>query len=288
LFELQSKYKRQIEILGLVLSGSYSSFDLAALFNVEELTIKRDLNELRSYGIDIHSRKNEGVIISSPIPKEKLLTTISFYLNICRGEVNIDKSINLLIDKFNLKILSNIVLLQRCIEGAECAVIDYNKSGEAVEKDKVIEPLFIFQNDGYWRLVINGEENVKQLLIDKILTVTPGGKKFNVCSSGFGDPLKYAWKSWFGNEVFKVKLWLSPFWAERLMPRSLVADQTICMQEDGSAIFECSVNSLNEIAGWIVSRGEGVKVIEPEALKMQVISLAEGALQNYIKEVGLT
>ncbi len=41
------------------------------------------------------------------------------------------------------------------------------------------------------------------------------------------------------------------------------------------------VNSLVEIAGWIVTRGEGVKVLEPAELKTRVLELAKGVLKNY-------
>ncbi len=53
-------------------------------------------------------------------------------------------------------------------------------------------------------------------------------------------------------------------------PRMLVSDQKITKNEDGSVIFECTANSLSEIAGWIVSRGEGVKVLESNELKSVV------------------
>jgi predicted DNA-binding transcriptional regulator YafY len=49
----------------------------------------------------------------------------------------------------------------------------------------------------------------------------------------------------------------------------------------GSIFFEATVNSLNEIAGWIISRGEGVKVLAPDILKEHVMELAQGVLKNY-------
>lgn len=57
--------------------------------------------------------------------------------------------------------------------------------------------------------------------------------------------------------------------------------QKIKENPDGSIIIEITVNSLNEIAAWIVSRGYGVKVIEPVELKKQVIKLAKDTLKNY-------
>ena len=63
--DIRAKLKRQSEILGLILSDkkSISVADLAFKYGCEELTIKRDLKELRSTGIDIHSSGKSGVKI---------------------------------------------------------------------------------------------------------------------------------------------------------------------------------------------------------------------------------
>ncbi len=41
------------------------------------------------------------------------------------------------------------------------------------------------------------------------------------------------------------------------------------------------MNSLDEAATWVLSFGKGVKVLEPEELKIKVIQLAKDALSNY-------
>ncbi len=58
--------------------------------------------------------------------------------------------------------------------------------------------------------------------------------------------------------------------------------QIIEEYEDGTMDLSITVNSLSEIASWIVSRGEGVIVIEPPELKEKVIELAKGTLGNYV------
>lgn len=122
---------------------------------------------------------------------------------------------------------------------------------------------------------------MKQYLIDKIVKVKSPGQRFEKSEYKFSDSFKYSWKSWLGEEKHKIKLWLSPFWADRVNPRMLVADQKITKNRDGSVIFEFTVSSLSEIAGWIVSRGEGIKVMEPNELHSMVVSLAKGVLSNY-------
>lgn len=284
-FDFQSKFKRQIEILGLCLSDEFPkpiiTFDLAEYFQVEELTIKRDLQDLRSYGIDIHSHKRTGLCLETKLPKEKLVDIILHYVGLNHNDYALDKSTSLLVEKKGDCALSNLVMLQLCIDNSEAAKIDYNKMGSKIENDKVIEPLLIFQNEGSWRLLAGSDGIMKQYLIDKIVKVKSTGQRFEKSEYKFPDLFKYSWKSWLGDEKHKIKLWLSPYWAERVNPRMLVQDQKITKNEDGSVIFECTVNSLSEISAWIVSRGEGVKVLEPEELKNLVIGLANGVLANY-------
>lgn len=284
MFEIQSKIKRQIEILGLCLSNAkdMKTVDLADFFQVEELTIKRDLQELRSYGIDIHSTRKAGLCLTTPLENAKLVEAILHYIGLNHTSLSIDKSTSLLVEKFGIRALSHIVLLQLCIDKSVTALIDYNKEASIVDKDKKIEPLLIFQNEGTWRLLVQSGEVIKQYILDKITNVRMTKEQFRkIPREKFEDLFMTSWKSWLGDEKHKVKLHLSKEWAERVNPRMLIKSQKITKQEDGSIIFEATVNSLNEIAGWIVSRGEGVKVLEPKALKDGVINLAKGVLRNY-------
>lgn len=85
MFDFQTKFKRQIEILGLCLSEEIvkplRTFDLADYFKVEELTIKRDLQDLRSYGIDIHSDKNLVFVSFQNYQQKKLLKSFLIILD---------------------------------------------------------------------------------------------------------------------------------------------------------------------------------------------------------------
>ena len=285
MFDFQSKFKRQIEILGLCIADQLKkpirTFDLAEYFHVEELTIKRDLQDLRAYGIDIHSNKKSGVCLTTELPKQKLVDIILHYAGLNHNDYALDKSTSLLVEKRGVDALSNMVALQLCIDNSEVVLIDYYKRASNIQSEKLIEPLLIFQNEGIWRLLAASEGKMKQFLLDKILRVKPTGKKFEKAEYKLSDLFKYSWKSWVGDEKHKIKLWLAPYWADRVKPRMLVLDQKITKNDDGSIIFECTVNSLSEIAGWVVSRGEGIKVIEPKELKDQVIELANGVLRNY-------
>lgn len=285
MFNFQSKLKRQIEILGLCLSDHLQKpikiFDIADYFQVEVLTIKRDLQDLRSYGIDIHSNKKSGICIEKELSKEKLIEFIFHYVKLNHNDYALDKSTALLVEKRGVKALSNIVMLQLCIDNSLATKIYYNKMGTEVEEYNEIHPLLILQNEGSWRLLAGSGGKIKQYLVDKIVSVLTTGKRFDKEEYKFSDLFKHSWKSWLGDEKHNVKLWLSPYWAERVTPKMFVVEQKIEKNKDQSIIFECTVNSLAEIASWIVSRGKGVKVIEPIELQSLVISLAKETLSNY-------
>lgn len=210
------------------------------------------------------------------------METILHYIGLNHTALSIDKSTSLLVEKFGTRALSHIVLLQLCIDNSCYAMVDYNKQASLIEKDKKIEPLLVFQNEGTWRLLVQSGEIIKQYILDKITNVRMTEEKFNkVPREKFEDLFMHSWKSWLGDEKHKIKLHLSKEWAERVNPRMLIRGQKVTKQDDGSIIFEATVNSLNEIAGWIVSRGEGVKVLAPAALREQVIELANAVLKNY-------
>jgi DeoR/GlpR family transcriptional regulator of sugar metabolism len=72
------KLKRKIKLL-ITLSNSKAITidDLAVEFNVETLTIKRDLCFFRSLGFKLHSTKNVGVELTEDVDVDKLSEFLS-------------------------------------------------------------------------------------------------------------------------------------------------------------------------------------------------------------------
>ena len=102
MFDFKIKFKRQIEILGLCLSKSYEGMsvsDLADKFSVEELTIKRDLNDLRASGIAIHSQKGFGIVVDKKPPAEKIRELIKQYGALITSGGFVEKSTALLVTR---------------------------------------------------------------------------------------------------------------------------------------------------------------------------------------------
>ena len=284
--EFRNKLKRQLEIVGICLSQNYpghlSTFDLADMSGVEELTIKRDLKDLRSEGIDIHSVRGKGVRLTSNLTDERIRELIQQYTALAISFEAVDKSTGLMVNRLSEKALANIIILEMCIETRTRVLIDYEKESEGVDFRREVAPHRIFQRDNYWRVLAVENGVLKQFHLNKIVDAKATGFQFEPLPDEKIDELfKYSWRSWLGDERYNIKLKLSHLWADRLLPKQLMEHEKITIMKDGAVLYETTVNTLDEIAGWVVSRGSGVTVLEPEELRERVIKLAKESIQNY-------
>lgn len=277
--------KRQIEMLGILFSETLPKparvTDLACFFNVDDVSIKRDLSRLRSMGIDIHSSKKEGVVVSSTFRKRDMVELILRYSSMSSRDEFLDKSTFLLAEKFGDKLLSNFILLQMCAESRLLARIKYLKEANTVV-DLTIEPLLLYQDEGHWCVLVQGRRETEQYLLEKISEVTKTDTNFDrrevpeeayivadsccLCSG----PITYT-----------VKLRVSHDMALQILAAKLMLSEKMTMLESGSILFEGETDNLSEIAVWIASKGRGIIVEEPASLKERVIHLASGTLSNY-------
>lgn len=284
MLEVQTKVKRQIEMLGLAILNTegLKDADFAVIFGRDIPTIKRDMQELRGLGIPIHSEKKKGVCLEGKIEPRLLRELLLQYIGICNSTSGIDRATTLLVKKQSLRALGVVVTLQRCIDSTTVAIVDYQKDEHEIEKGRELQPLIIFSSEGYWRVLAVNDGRIKQYLIDKILRIVPSERHFKkVPQERIDEMFRYSFRSWVGEEKHRVRIHLSRVWAERLKPRQMLETQVITVNDDGSIVFEATVNSLPEMASWAVSRGSGVTVMEPPELREMVVTLAQGALANY-------
>ncbi|MCC6864548.1 MAG: WYL domain-containing protein [Ignavibacteria bacterium] len=284
--DLRSKLKRQLEITGIILSQNYSGIiraaDLAYIFTVEELTIMRDLQQLRAIGIDIHSTKKHGVCINKKIKNNKLLELIQQYVSLAMYSSVADKPTKLLVNRLGEKSIANIVILQMCAEKNCSAAIDYETENGRLDFGREINPVLVYQNEGYWRVLASENGYFKQFHLNKILEARQTEKEFQkIDPEVLNELFMFSWKSWIGKEKFNVKLQFTQIWKERILPKQMMENEKFTQAGKDEYIYETTVNSLDEIASWIVSRGKGIKVLEPDELKEKVIFLAKQTIENY-------
>lgn len=282
--DIRTKIKRQIEIVGNVVSSEdiLTIDDLAYKFKCEALTIKRDMKELRANKIDIHSISKKGVVIEKPISDEKLLELLKVYFTLSVNGQQFDRATSLLAKKLKHKSISTITILHNSIEESAIIEIEYEKLHNKIISKYRLEPLMIFNNDNNWRLLAMEKGVTKQFIIDKIINVKSTSDKFKKAAKKFTNEIfETSFKSWLGDDRYSVKLKLEESLASRIKLKQLMETQKLVENKDGTVIFETVVNSLDEIASWIVGNGKSITVIEPTELKNIVIQIAQGVLKNY-------
>lgn len=276
----QQKIKRQIEIVSEILESKKinSLIDFSEKYDVDEVTIKRDLQDLRAQGIAIHSSKKKGIEINSQLSDEQLSNLFLQYISIIQTNCFIQKSASTLIATYKYDALINLTKLQKAVDNSIITRIDY---ATHPEKEEVL-PLQLFEMDNGWRLLTQKGNKTKQYRLDRIKSVELTEKKFKpFAKEQIQELFNHSWKCWIGDELIKVKLLLDAKQQEWVESKILIANQKKTYNEDGTMILEVIVNSLNEITSWIVSRGQGCVVLEPKELKEQVIKIAKETLSNY-------
>ena len=84
-----------------------------------------------------------------------------------------------------------------------------------------------------------------------------------------------------GSDRHAVELWFSPEFAETIADTHWHSTQRIDWQDDGSILFHCEVDGLDEIVWWILGMGPHCVVRKPKALVQRVRALTEQAAALY-------
>jgi predicted DNA-binding transcriptional regulator YafY len=279
------KLKRQIEIIGLCLSETkIEKSDLEDIFNCEEPTIKRDLNSLRSMGIDIHSTKRGGISITKPLDKKNSSNFIKKYVQFISSDESFDKATNSLIEELKDNSLEYLVKLQKSIEDNSLVEIDYCVDENNILPRIPVAPLLFFQRNGSWRILALNKGTIKQYIILKIRGIRETGKKFVKSSDYEIEHLfKYSFNSWLSNKKYDIELSIKKQLFNRIKNRIFSQEHSILNEMKEWITIKMSINSIDEIAEWIAGKGDNVKVINPKDLKKKVIEIGKSILKNYRK-----
>ena len=90
-----------------------------------------------------------------------------------------------------------------------------------------------------------------------------------------------AWRMIRGSETYDVELLFDPAFAETIGDTHWHDTQQIDWCDDGSIIFRCQVDGLDEIVWWILSMGPHCVVRQPAELAQRVKQLAEQTAGQY-------
>ena len=275
-----SKDWRQVETVSIILRPlhKFSVADLCAHFEVETATIHRDMQELRSLGISIHS-VNGVVRLTRSLVEKDVRVLLSKYLAVAGNAVAFPKSTSLLVKKLKAKSIVLFCELVNAIDAQQSIEILYYKMSEGTEVKRTIEPYQLFSTTRDWRLIAKSDCVFKQFLVENIKEVKRTHFKFKR-DKGFdpGELFKMSFEYWGGGEIIDVELRFSQKLGKTISAGIWGEEQEMIAQADGSVILKMKANSLEQIGNWVLTWGGEVKVIQPKLLHAMIIDKARSFL----------
>lgn len=276
-----SKYKRQIEILGLCLPDiknrdTISIYDLCDLYRVSIPTIERDLGDLRQRGIPIHSQAKEGITINGILNHDLIKNELLRYISICYAD-NFDELLNFYTfsrDKWNM--LSLFVKLQKSIDDIREIKIALKGNPQHI----TYIPRKIIRKSRKWYIIVEYHSSFEAVLISDINEIE---------DSGCGEVCRYKngidefIESHFKAEIMsKYELILS--FASKLngeFPSQITKTEFLKYDSNGNKVISAVCNNLDEIVPWLISNTGDVIVLDPPELKDKLIKIAQSILHEY-------
>ena len=259
-------FERQAEILAKCLNGEiFSKADLAEIYNVTEITINRDLNALREYGIQIYSRKNKVEILEPP-SKENLIELSSNYLPMKLNSDVFKNQAKALIKSESTKNFILLILLAKAVKDGRIIKFKYKRLNDNEENNYVVKPIRLITNELNWILhgFKDNETFPKMFYLSRISNLILTDKKYKAASIPQTNDKKYKMTFRFNLEVKEEvtsKIWFEEF------------DIT---QDKGEYLILTTTQPItNKLAGWCISWWDKLEIVEPIELKDRIKNMME-------------
>lgn len=320
--EKDTKVNRILTIYSKLVHGDViNKVEMAELFNVNEKTIQRDLDDIRAYLCDnreslgdkdvIYVRSKKGYILQNRedvLTKEDILALIKILLEsrtFCIDELNhLTNSIlgqvdtkqrkyikeiigNELLNYVPLKhsdvLLSKLWSLSELIRTKEAAQISYIKT-DGLEVNRIVKPVAIIFSEYYFYLIAyyNDFDSPTVYRVDRIKEYKAVGEKFYISNAERFEDGEFRKRIQF---MYPGKLMKIKF--EFTGPSiDAVLDRLptarIVKASEEKFIIEAEVYGTGIIM-WILSQGSNIKVISPDSL-IEKIKNEIKSLNNIYKE----
>lgn len=260
----------------------HNRYDLCDMFGCEMATINRDLKLIRDMGIPLYTVRQKGIAIEGELQPDMLSELINQYNAMMRHNQSTDRATKALIKKLGEKALIFMTWIQSSIAESRRIRISYKKTYEKKARERLLEPLLIFERENHWRLMAREEGVIKQFLLSRMTDIAMLNDTYPN-EPGF-DPselLACSFSAWIGNERHKIVLRLGDHFSEYKKIPVLTENQITTEQPDGTYILELEVSRLLEPAQWIAGQGKAVTVIEPEELRETVLNIASQVIKHH-------
>ncbi|MCC7204864.1 MAG: WYL domain-containing protein [Phycisphaeraceae bacterium] len=147
------------------------------------------------------------------------------------------------------------------------------------------EPYTLFFSQRAWYAVgrHGGRRGaIRCLKLSRFTRCQLAGRRYEIPRSfRLDDHLGLAWRMIRGGRRHEVVIEFDAEFAETVADTRWHATQSVEWREDGSMVFRCQVDGLDEIVWWVLSMGPHCRVVRPRELADRVADLGRGVAAVY-------
>lgn len=249
--------KRRSELLAKIIAGEkISKADAADFFDINEVTINRDLKFFRDNGLPIYSKKN-CITITGELNKQVLIELASDYIPLKLNSDVFYKKIKLFAKRESCNFYSKLVLLTKAVnEGLEID-INYTRLSDGISSTYKLLPIRLINDDLNWVLhAMKKNHNVVQTFyLSRIDKVSVLNKKFKKQFIPIEKTKRYEMEFKFDKKVIdelQYKIWFDDYEIKSI---------------GEEIILNTKQPISNQLASWCISWWDTIEIVKPIELK---------------------
>jgi predicted DNA-binding transcriptional regulator YafY len=176
-----------------------------------------------------------------------------------------------------------IRLLNESVLGQRTVSIEYRTGRSGQKSAREFDPYRVWYRNG--GLYVIGHDHrsgeIRTFAVDRILTIAGTSSPFEIdpdfdfestISSAFGV---------ISEDPVAVRIRFEPAWRSHVMEHTWHPSQKVSELEGGGIELLMEVGGSAELRNWVMSFGSAAEVLEPETLRLEVISELRAASQRY-------
>ncbi len=186
-----------------------------------------------------------------------------------------------------LKGLSHFTELFHSIQYNKVLSIQYKSYKQTKPISVYFHPYYLKQYNNRWFIFGFNEDygNISNLALDRIISIEIASKEYLVnMTVNFEEYFEDVVGVTVSNrtEIDKVQLEIDPSLWPYIESKPIHGSQRVISKSNGKVIIEIAVQINYELVSSLFAYGEGVKVLQPENLKIKMISKAKDLINNYL------
>ena len=180
--------------------------------------------------------------------------------------------------------LETFELLTRAVRERQAVRFTYRKHGEVKKLQKHVHPYHIAYVNNQWTLFAFDpkQKDVRKFVLFRLTKPELTGQQFTVSEKfDLNKELSGSLGVFKGTDDYQVVIDFDAWGADDVRGRRWHSSQELFDHPKGGLTLKLRLNSLEEIAGWVLGFGTHATVVGPQALRERVFKATEELAQRY-------